>query len=90
MANKKKSAAPAKPETPVAGVSEPQETAPKPAASAKRADPDQARWEAFLEAARVQAEENGTMHIFEEQKRRGEFDTIPASFRFGNSVREAE
>lgn len=38
----------------------------------------QARWEAFLEAAR---EQRPNKAIFDAQKARGEFDTIPESFQ---------
>lgn len=49
----------------------------------------QAAWAAFLEKAEAQAEENGTLHIFNAQKERGEFDTIPRSFTVNHGIRVA-
>lgn len=40
----------------------------------------QARWVAFLATCEAEAVKNGTTHIFEAQKERGEFDVIPSSF----------
>lgn len=47
----------------------------------KKHDPRKARWAAFLDAAEAQAKKNGKLEIFNAQKKRGEFDTIPESFQ---------
>lgn len=49
----------------------------------------QAAWEKFLAVAEEQRKRDGTLHIFEEQKERGEFDTIPDSFKINHGIRVA-
>lgn len=64
--------------------------AEKAAAKAASVDGElQAAWEAFLERAEAQRIEDGTHHVFLEQKERGEFDTIPESFKTSHGIRVA-
>lgn len=51
------------------------------AAASPKVDSDRkARWAAFLDAAEEQRRKDGTSHVFEAQRARGEFDTIPDTF----------